>query len=150
MAGEAGLHADAGGAITRLRDMGIEPFLIASSLSGVLAQRLVRCLCVHCKRRDRPTQEEQSYLVSANQPQPRLYRAAGCAQCNGTGYAGRTGLYELLQVDDSLRQLIHDDCAESTLRDHQQRCGESLSRDGLRKILAGETSLDEVIRVTTH
>ena len=144
------LHTNtAAGAITRLRDMGIEPFLLASSLSGVLAQRLVRRLCAHCKRRDRPTQEEQSYLTSANQPQPYLYRAVGCAQCNGTGYAGRTGLYELLHVDDSLRQLIHDDHAESALRDHQQHCGESLLRDGLGKILAGETSLDEVIRVTT-
>ena len=144
------LHTNtATGAITRLHDMGIEPFLLASSLSGVLAQRLVRRLCAHCKRRDQPTNEEHAYLASADHPQPSLYRPVGCERCNGAGYAGRTGLYELLQVDDALRQLIHDHCAEAALQDHQQQRGESLFRDGLRKILAGETSLDEVIRVTT-
>ena len=133
----ATLHTnDAPGAVTRLIDMGIEPFLLASTLSGVLAQRLVRKLCPQCKT---PVEEGGE----------RTYRHAGCAACNFSGYKGRTGIYELLTVDDELRRLIHDGAAERAIRDHAVATGMTrLREDGMRWVRSGETSLDEVLRVT--
>ncbi len=148
----ATLHTnDAVGAVTRLVDMGVEPFLVASSLLGVLAQRLVRRLCPQCRQAHVPTANEAELLeMSADKAAGiTLYRATGCAACGNTGYQGRTGIYELLPVDDVLRGLIHDRVAEGQMRDHGKIQGmRSLRQDGLRWVLAGETSLEEVLRVS--
>ncbi|MDA8363776.1 MAG: type II secretion system ATPase GspE [Gammaproteobacteria bacterium] len=148
----ATLHTnDAVGAITRLVDMGVEPFLVASSLLGVLAQRLVRRLCPLCRQAHVPTATEAELLEMSPEKAAHitLYRATGCAGCGNTGYQGRTGIYELLPVDEALRSLIHDRAAEGRIRDHGRMHGmQSLRQDGLRWVLAGETSLEEVLRVS--
>ncbi len=144
----ATLHTnDAPGAVTRLIDMGIEPYLLASTLNGVLAQRLVRKLCLECRAPREPDAAERSAFAA---PAPeRIYHAAGCGACNFTGYRGRTGIYELLTADDALRRLVHDGAAESEIRDHAVRHGMiRLREDGLRWVREGVTSLDEVLRVT--
>ncbi|HTT11873.1 MAG TPA: type II secretion system ATPase GspE [Burkholderiaceae bacterium] len=125
---------DAASSITRLVDMGIEPFLLSSSVLGVLAQRLVRKLCPHCK-----------------QPEPggQGFRAAGCVQCGHTGYIGRTGIYELLMVDDEVRLLVHNKGNESDIRRQAEKGGMLPMRsDAMRWVAAGITSLEEVLRVT--
>ena len=144
----ATLHTnDAPGAVTRLVDMGIEPYLLASTLNGVLAQRLVRKLCPECRVPYEPDTAERS--IFGRSVPDRLYRAAGCGACNFTGYKGRTGIYELLSVDEDLRKLIHDTAAERELRAHGVRQGMlRLREDGLRWVREGVTSLDEVLRVT--
>ena len=146
----ATLHTnDAPGAVTRLIDMGIEPYLLASTLNGVLAQRLVRRLCAECRAPYEPEASERSFFGKS--PAERLYRAAGCGACNFTGYKGRTGIYELMDVDDELRKLIHDTAPERELREHAVRRGMArLREDGLRWVREGATSLDEVLRVTRN
>ena len=145
----ATLHTnDAVSAITRLADMGVEPYLLASSLVGVLAQRLVRRLCPDCRRQNEPDAAARQLLAAA--APARLHRAVGCDRCRQTGYEGRTGIYELLEIDDSLRGLIHDRAPESRLRETARaHCGwQPLREDALRWLSAGETSLEEVLRVT--
>lgn len=143
------LHTNSAiGAITRLKDMGVEPFLLASSLLGVLAQRLVRILCHHCKKAAPATENECALLgVSANQP-PLIYHAVGCVQCRFTGYGGRSGVYELVGVDDNLRDMIHGNKPEQEMRKYARNLFLSLRGDGYRLVLKGNTSLDEVLRVT--
>ena len=133
----ATLHTnDAVSAVNRLVDMGVEPFLLASSLIGVLAQRLVRRLCTQCRKpfdRDGMT----------------LYAAQGCTACGRSGYHGRTGIYEMMLVDDELRQLIHNRASEQQLREHALAHGmRPLREDGMRWVLQGVTSLEEIVRVT--
>ncbi len=124
---------DAISSVTRLIDMGVEPFLLSSSLLGVLAQRLVRKLCPACR-----TPDAQGH-----------WHAVGCAQCSGTGYKGRTGVYELMVADDRLRALIHSRAAESELIAAAAGAGlKSMREDGQRLVAAGITTLEEVIRVT--
>jgi general secretion pathway protein E len=128
--------------------MGIEPFLLGSSLIGVLAQRLVRKLCPHCKIAYAPSVQEWAAL-DASRPPATVYRANGCEQCNQTGYRGRTGVYELMIVDEPLRRLIHDNAGEHLIRQHAEAHGMHVLReDGLRWVVAGETSIEEVLRVT--
>lgn len=132
----ATLHTnDAVSAVTRLLDMGVESFLLASTLQGVLAQRLVRKLCAHCK-----------------QPQPdgtSVWNSGGCAACSHSGYSGRTGVHELFVLDDALRTMIHAEEGEQALRHTAQRAGmRSLRQDADRWISQGVTSLEEVTRVT--
>jgi general secretion pathway protein E len=143
------LHTNtAAGAVTRLRDMGIEPFLLASSLIGVIAQRLVRRLCPQCRRPYEATAAEAALLgADAGQP-PTLYAAAGCTHCHGSGYRGRSGIYDLVVVDDAMRGLIHDGASEAALEAEARRHTASLFDDGRRRVLAGDTSLDELLRVT--
>jgi general secretion pathway protein E len=144
----ATLHTnDAISATTRLTDMGVEAYLLASSLLGVLAQRLVRKLCPACKTAFAPTDAD---LAELDGHAPRhLYAPAGCAACHGTGYAGRTGIYELLDVDTEAKRLIHAAGGEQPLRDHAVAQGmQSLRKDGLRWVLSGVTSLEELVRVT--
>jgi general secretion pathway protein E len=131
----ATLHTnDAVSAVTRLVDMGVEPFLLASSLIGVGAQRLVRRLCVECRK----------LIVDST-----FYSAVGCPACNRSGYRGRTGIYELLTVDDDLRRLVHDRASEQALRAHAVARGmKSLRDDAMRWAAAGVISLEEAVRVT--
>jgi general secretion pathway protein E len=144
----ATLHTnDAVSAITRLTDLGVESFLLASSLRGILAQRLVRCLCSHCRKVAVPTAAEQELL--GPQCPSQLWSAVGCPICKMTGYAGRTGIYELLAVDEQLAQLIHDRGAEAALRVRALATGcRPLRTDGIRLLRDGTTSLDELVRVT--
>lgn len=137
----ATLHTnDAASAVTRLIDMGIEPFLLSSSLLGVLAQRLVRKLCPQCKEPD-PN--------AANASSGRAFRAVGCPQCANSGYVGRTGIYELLTVDDNLRRMVHNGAADGEIRKAAEAGGMVPMRaDAMRWVSAGATSHEEVLRVT--
>ncbi len=130
----ATLHTnDAISAVTRLTDMGIEPFLLSSSLLGVMAQRLVRKLCVHCKRED----------------EYHRWHPVGCSECGMSGYKGRTGVYELLTADDAIRALIHSQASEAQLYESAAKSGMKVMReDGDRLVAEGVTSLEEVLRVT--
>jgi general secretion pathway protein E len=145
----ATLHTnDAVSAVTRLVDMGVEPFLLASSLIGVVAQRLVRRLCLEC-RKPFVADAAQLRLLGFAPTDGTLYSAQGCPACNRSGYRGRTGIYELLTVDDDLRRLIHDRASEQTLRTHVLSHGmRSLREDGMRWASQGIISLEEVVRVT--
>lgn len=136
------------GAITRLEDMGVEPFLLSSSLIGVLAQRLVRVLCPECKTPHTADESECSLLgVDSSEP-PTLYRAVGCDHCNQQGYKGRTGIYELINIDDTLRTLIHNRASEAELTTQARKSSDSIYRDGCELVLAGKTTLEEILRVT--
>jgi len=145
---------DAASAITRLVDMGVEPFLVASSLTAVMAQRLVRRVCTECREAYQPTAEElkevgltpEDVVRAGN---PTIYRAKGCETCGRNGYRGRTGIYEMLLVDDEIRQLALKNVDSSTIkRTGVQRGMRTLLDDGARKVLAGETTLAEVLSVT--
>ena len=143
------LHTNtAVGAITRLRDMGVEPFLLSSSLIGVLAQRLVRVLCQHCKTSNPVTPKERELLRLENHENAILYHPQGCEECNKTGYQGRTGIYELVTMDDNLRTMIHDNASEHQLEQYAREHSAGIREDGRRKILEGLTTLKEVLRVT--
>ena len=145
----ATLHTnDAVSAVTRLVDMGVEPFLLASSLIGVGAQRLVRKLCVECRKPYVPD-AAQLRILGLPATDVSLYSAQGCEACNRTGYRGRTGIYELLTIDDDMRRLIHDRTSEQDLRKHVMSGGmRSLRDDGMRWAAQGVISLEEVVRVT--
>jgi general secretion pathway protein E len=128
--------------------MGVERYLLSSSLLGVLAQRLVRKLCPACRKAYHPSAGELAEL-DARFAGETLFSAVGCPQCNGTGYSGRTGIYELLAVDEDAKRLIHQPDSESQLRQHAARVGmRDLRSDSLRWLLSGATSLEEIIRVT--
>jgi general secretion pathway protein E len=143
------LHTNtASGAITRLEDMGVEPFLLSSSLLGVLAQRLVRTLCVHCKQAHEPDKEERALLGVTKKDGTLIYRATGCDHCNQTGYRGRTGIHELLVVDEHTRELIHNGKGEQSIEKYIRTQSPSIRQDGFSKVLTGETTLEEVLRVT--
>ena len=145
------LHTnDAPSAITRLVDMGVEPFLVGSSLVAVLAQRLVRVLCPDCKVPYEATSEELSELGIRDPGRPvRLFRPEGCAGCNYAGYRGRIGIFELMQVDDEVRSLVSQNIDSKTIKNAAIRAGmHPLRSDGARKVLAGHTSVAEVLRAT--
>jgi general secretion pathway protein E len=128
--------------------MGVEPFLLASSLLGVLAQRLVRVLCPECKEAITADESACALLGLEAQQAPVIYRACGCAACNQQGYRGRTGIYELVVFDDVMRTLVHNGAAEQELIRHARRLGPGIREDGRRKVLEGVTTLEEVLRVT--
>ncbi len=143
------LHTNSAvGAVTRLRDMGVEPFLLSSSLIGVLAQRLVRVLCGNCKKPYTASASDCEMLGIVTDNPPVLYRAAGCSECNQLGYRGRTGIYELIDIDDKMRTRIHDGDGEHELEAHARQRWPSMRQDGWRRALAGETTLEEVLRVS--
>ena len=144
------LHTNtAVGAVTRLRDMGIEPFLLSSSLVGLVAQRLVRLLCPHCKRPHRPSEGELRTLKCDDADQARnVHVPRGCDQCSHTGYIGRSGLYEVVEVDEQMRTMIHDGGSEHDLERYARTRSPGIGDDGLRLVLEGRTSLEEVLRVT--
>src|SRR5690606_31753604 len=136
------------GAITRLRDMGVEPFLLSSTLVAILAQRLVRLLCDECKQPYVANEKDCQLLDLPPDSPPTLYHAAGCDHCNELGYRGRTGIYELVAVDDTLRGLIRGGAGEQDLDRRARKLGPSIRADGRRRILAGHTTVEEVLRVT--
>ncbi len=135
------------GSITRLRDMGIETFLLSTSLLGVLAQRLVRTLCPECKQ-PQPLSEEERLRYDLPIGARHLYTAKGCEACNFTGYKGRTGIYELLIVDEAVREAIHSNKGELEIERLIRSKTPSIRADGLQKVVNGETTLEEVLRVT--
>ena len=143
------LHTNtAVGAITRLRDMGIEPFLISSSLLGVLAQRLVRTLCPDCKEPYEADKETKKLFDLKKKEELILYRANGCEHCNHKGYRGRTGIHELLVVNEQVQEKIHSEAGEQAIEKAIREHTPSIRDDGLSKVRQGITSLEEVMRVT--
>jgi len=151
------LHTnDSAGAVTRMVDMGVEPFLVSSSVIGMMAQRLVRTLCPHCRAAVVPTEVELDQLgltrqaVAEQSPEGHVYAARGCEECLDSGYAGRTGIYELMRVDDDIRGLIMQNIDSNSLKKFaiKEKGMTTLRDDGARKVLAGETSIAEVLRVT--
>ena len=141
------LHTnDAPSALTRLVDMGVEPFLAASSLTAVLAQRLVRLVCPRCRENYAPDETEAGYF---QEPPKELVRGRGCGNCNGTGYYGRFAIFELLKINDRVRHLISEKADASRIRSQAVADGmKTLRQDGLEKALAGSTTVEEVLRVT--
>ena len=148
------LHTnDAASAVTRLLDLGIEPYLVSSSLVGVLAQRLVRRVCASCAQPYTPRQEELDALrIQPTAEETAGYRkGTGCEACRGTGYHGRVGIFELLAVDDELRSLVHDRATATSINASARRAGmHALTDDGLDKVGRGLTTLDEVMRVSVR
>ncbi len=146
------LHTNtAAGAVIRMQDMGVEPYLITSAVNGVLAQRLVRTLCGHCKEAYEPGAEvrERTGLARFCAPDQPVYRAVGCEHCRQSGYRGRTGIHELLTLDEPLRRAIIDGKDANVLNTLAAEGGMlSLYEDGLRKVASGQTTLDELARVT--
>jgi type II secretion system protein E len=146
------LHTnDAAGAYTRLVDMGVEPFLVSSTVEAVMAQRLVRTLCPHCKEPYHPDADDlpDDFPMEKLQNNGVLHRAVGCRECRQVGYIGRVGIFELLVTTDKIRQLSHD--RAGTWRIEQEAIAEgmrTLRTDGWRKVLDGRTTVEEVVRVT--
>jgi type IV pilus assembly protein PilB len=146
------LHTnDAPSTITRLRDMGVPPFLITATLEAILAQRLVRKICEHCREETMPSMEllADLELTPDDIIDKHFYRGAGCASCNNTGFKGRTGLFEFLLVNEDIRQLINQGASTEQLRSACNRSGMKSLRDaGLEKIFSGVTTIEEVVRET--
>lgn len=139
---------DAIGAITRLRDMKVEPFLIASSLRAVLAQRLVRRLCPVCKE----ATEAGSGLAPAIgiPPNATVWKARGCAECSGSGFKGRVGVYEAVKIDDTLRRMINEGADEAAMADHAFAAAPTLAESARALVLNGTTTIEEAIRIARH
>jgi general secretion pathway protein E len=136
------------GAVMRLKDMGVEPFLLASSVEVVMAQRLVRVLCNHCKEPYQPSAAEREMIGLPENVT--IFRPTGCKQCNNMGYRGRKGIYELIEINDRLRHLIHEEVGEQELLAEARKHSPSMMEDGRQCVLAGTTTLEEVLRVTTQ
>jgi general secretion pathway protein E len=142
------LHTNSAvGAVTRLLDMGVDAYLLASSLQGVLAQRLLRTLCDHCKTPFMADGISRQHLGLGPDDSCKLFRANGCEHCR-QGYRGRTGIYELIKVTPRLAELIHGTASEPELLQEARTCSRTLFQDGRRLVLEGRTSLDELLRVS--
>ncbi|BFM49545.1 type II secretion system ATPase GspE [Marinomonas sp. THO17] len=145
------LHTNsAAGAITRLVDMGIEPFLLASSLEGVIAQRLVRKLCDHCKTPIQASDQIKRLMGVALDQAVTVYQANGCEKCFHQGYKGRFGVYEIIEMDSVLKRLIHQKASEMDIESHARTKHPSLLISGLQKASEGATSVEEVLRVAQN
>ena len=144
------LHTnDAASSITRLVDMGVEPFLVGSSLVAVLAQRLVRVLCSECREKYTASAEELREIGARADRAVEIYRAVGCPRCNHTGYHGRLGIFELMMIDDDIRALVAKNIDAKTIKQQAVSKGMgTLRQDGARKVLSGITSVAEVLRAT--
>lgn len=147
------LHTnDALSAITRLTDMGVEPFLLAPSLLGVVAQRLVRKICPECKESYKPSRAELNAVgLSSPGKDVLFYRGTGCVQCKDMGYKGRTAIHELLVIDDTIRGLITNKAPLNLLRAEALKRGfKDMRFDCLKKVFSGKTSIEELLRVTRN
>ena len=145
------LHTnDAPSAVTRLLDIGVKPFLVASALRAAMAQRLVRAICEKCKEAYTPTERELKMLGTLSKTVPeRMYHGAGCDKCGRSGYKGRKGIFEIFKVDDTIQRLIFDHAPATLLRQRAREMGmRTLREDGMLKVASGMTSLQEVLRVT--
>jgi len=145
------LHTnDAPSAVTRLLDIGVKPFLVASALRAAMAQRLVRAICEKCKESYTPTERELKMLGTMSKTVPeRMYHGAGCDKCGRSGYKGRKGIFEIFKVDDTIQRLIFDHAPATLLRQRAREMGmRTLREDGMLKVASGMTSLQEVLRVT--
>jgi len=146
------LHTnDAAGSFTRMVDMGVEPFLVSSTVEAVMAQRLVRTLCPHCRQPYQPKREDlpKDFPYDELQVAGPLYRAVGCRQCRQVGYYGRLGIFELLVTTEQIRKLAHDRASSWEIGNQAIKDGmRTLRQDGWRKVLAGRTTVDEVVRAT--
>jgi general secretion pathway protein E len=145
------LHTNSAiGAITRLRDMGVESFLLSSTLIGVVAQRLIRILCPHCRQAYVADQATCELLgVDFNNP-PTIYKETGCAECNSTGYIGRSGIYECIEVNEKLQSMIHRNSSESEMISSIGDSYRNMQADGWRRVLNGQTAITEVLRITAR
>jgi general secretion pathway protein E len=142
------LHTNtAVGSVSRLIDMGVERYLLAPMLTGLAAQRLVRRLCPHCREQGVATEFESDMTGGTVPAGARIWRPVGCAECHGEGYRGRTGVYEVIEVDADLQKAIHDGASDAELTTLARRRGPSLLDDGALKVLSGETTVQEVARV---
>ena len=142
------LHTNtAVGSVTRLIDMGVERYLLAPMLTGLIAQRLVRRLCPHCRREDTATAADSELTGGAIPVGGRVFRPVGCPQCRGEGYKGRLGVYEVIEVDPAMQQAVHDGAGEPELVRLARQRGPGLLEDGAAKVTAGETTVQEVARV---
>ncbi|HLB74297.1 MAG TPA: ATPase, T2SS/T4P/T4SS family, partial [Sedimentisphaerales bacterium] len=144
------LHTnDAASSITRLVNIGIEAYLIAASLNGVLAQRLVRRICPHCKEPYEVSEHMRKHVERVGIGAETLLHGRGCEQCRGSGYLGRVGIYEFLVINDTFRDMISEDPSVSNMRRvfHESGC-KSLFDDGMIKVKQGLTTMEEVLRVT--
>ncbi|MBI5360737.1 MAG: type II secretion system ATPase GspE [Planctomycetes bacterium] len=148
------LHTnDSSGSVTRLLDLGVEPYLVASSLIGVIAQRLVRLICKHCKEPYTPAPEElrKIGLTPEDLPEGKLYKGRGCEKCLNTGYLDRTGIYEILSIDDVMREQIMQRVGSNTIKQEAVRKGmKTLGMDGAIKVRTGQTTVEEVLRIITE
>jgi type II secretion system protein E len=145
------LHTnDAPGALTRLVDMGVEPYLVASSLEAVLAQRLVRVLCPHCKQPDQSPTAQQFKAKLGIAPEQMIYKSVGCRECRNTGFFGRHAIFEWMDTDEEIRQLILKNASTDQVRHAARKAGmRTLAEDGWRLVAAGVTTVEEVLSVTT-
>jgi len=145
------LHTnDAPGAVTRLVDMGVEPYLVASSLEAVLAQRLVRVLCKHCKQPDKSATAQAFQDRLGIPAEVTLYRSVGCRECRNTGFFGRHAIFEWMDSDSEIRQLVLKNASTDQIRDAARRAGmRTLAEDGWRLVRLGITTVEEVLSVTT-
>lgn len=146
------LHTNSAlGALTRLRDMGVESFLLSSSIVGLIAQRLVRKLCMHCKTPHELRLDEKELMDLAPEADvSQVFEPKGCELCNHLGYRGRTGIYELISIDETLRGMIHRNEHMQTLETYLRATTPSIREDGFKRVLLGDTSLAEILRVTSQ
>lgn len=138
------------GAITRLVDMGVEPYLLSSTLEAAIGQRLVRVLCMHCRGKRSPTSSEEKLLNKVSLVDvDQIYVPKGCERCNNKGFLGRTGIYEIILIDETMRELIHKEAAETELTRYVAAQHRSMAHDGFTKVINGITTLEEVMRVAS-
>ena len=146
------LHTnDASGGITRLIDMGVEPYLVASSVDGILAQRLVRVICGNCRELLTPDKKvlDELEIAGSDVSSVTIYRGKGCAECDFTGYSGRLGIYEFLAMTDTIKELVLEKASANVIKEKARSEGMTVLReDGWSKVLSGITSVEEVLRVT--
>jgi type IV pilus assembly protein PilB len=146
------LHTtDAPGAVTRLIDMGVEPFLISSTLEAVLGQRLLRTICLNCRASCEPTRNvlDEVEISRRELGSRKFYYGKGCDACNHTGYRGRKGIYELMKITDPLRELINEHAPTVVLKQKAIELGMvTLRQDGLRSVFNGDTTFEEVLKYT--
>ncbi|MFI4963383.1 MAG: GspE family T2SS ATPase variant LspE, partial [Legionellales bacterium] len=146
------LHTNSAlGALTRLRDMGVESFLLSSSIVGLIAQRLVRKLCSNCKIPHQLREDEKELMgLAIGTDVSKVCAPKGCEACNNLGYRGRTGIYELISIDEPLRGMIHRHDAMQTMENHLRPATPTIREDGFKRVLIGDTSLAEILRVTSQ